>query len=238
MRSIQRGIATSIILILFLILGIAAVSGYFIFSQNQQKLAAINSFDDCAKAGYPIMESYPEQCNTPDGKHFVRELSEEEKKKLVPPTPEPTVLDETTNWKTYTNRELGIEFKHPQESKVLEGGSNGVDRVLIEDQNTISLLLDTGLQMTISAKPTKQIEVDYFKAEYMAYDGKEGFDYDGKEIQTIYIDGMKTLKGSVAGPKSNRVYTLIYNDKVYYISFEPEVTKTGESILNSIKFLE
>lgn len=31
------------------------------------------------------MESYPEQCNTPDGKHFTRELSDEEKQKLTPP---------------------------------------------------------------------------------------------------------------------------------------------------------
>lgn len=85
MRSIQRGIATSIILILFLIVGIAAASGYFIFSQNQQKIKAVNSFDDCQKAGYPVGESYPAQCWTPDGKRFVQELSDEEKKKLVPP---------------------------------------------------------------------------------------------------------------------------------------------------------
>lgn len=88
MRSIQRGIATSIILIIFLIAGVAIASGYFIFYQNQQKLKSINSFKDCAKY-YPVMESYPEQCNTPDGKHFVRELSDDEKQKLVPPSPLP-----------------------------------------------------------------------------------------------------------------------------------------------------
>ena len=31
----------------------------------------INSFDDCAKAGYPILESYPRQCRAPDGRVFV-----------------------------------------------------------------------------------------------------------------------------------------------------------------------
>jgi len=30
----------------------------------------ITSFDDCEKAGYPIMESYPRQCRTDDGDHF------------------------------------------------------------------------------------------------------------------------------------------------------------------------
>lgn len=83
MRNVQRGIATSIVLILFLIIGIALASGYFIFSQNQQRLKSINSFEDCAKY-YPVMESFPEQCNTPDGKHFSRKLSEEEKEKVIP----------------------------------------------------------------------------------------------------------------------------------------------------------
>lgn len=35
----------------------------------------ITSYEDCVKAGYPILESYPEQCKTPDGKTFTREIS-------------------------------------------------------------------------------------------------------------------------------------------------------------------
>ena len=84
MRRYQRGIATSIILIILLLAGVAIASGAFIFSQNQQKVNSINSFEDCAQY-YPVMESYPAQCNTPDGRHFVQELSEEEKEKLKPP---------------------------------------------------------------------------------------------------------------------------------------------------------
>ena len=38
----------------------------------------INSFEECAAAGYPIMESYPEQCAVPGGKTFTRTLSDEE----------------------------------------------------------------------------------------------------------------------------------------------------------------
>ena len=33
----------------------------------------INSFDDCVKAGNPVMESYPRQCATPDGRSFTEE---------------------------------------------------------------------------------------------------------------------------------------------------------------------
>ena len=31
----------------------------------------INSFEECAKAGYPVTLSYPRQCRTPDGKMFI-----------------------------------------------------------------------------------------------------------------------------------------------------------------------
>lgn len=72
-----------IFLVLFLIVGVAIVSAVLIFDQNRK--AAVNSFEECAKL-YPVMESYPAQCNTPDGKHFVQELTEEEEQRLVPPT--------------------------------------------------------------------------------------------------------------------------------------------------------
>ena len=34
--------------------------------------SGIRNFEQCAAAGFPIMESYPEQCRTPDGRLFVR----------------------------------------------------------------------------------------------------------------------------------------------------------------------
>ena len=33
----------------------------------------IDSFQECADAGYPIMESYPEQCAVPGGKTYTKE---------------------------------------------------------------------------------------------------------------------------------------------------------------------
>ncbi len=38
----------------------------------QKKL--VTSFEECAAAGNPIMESYPEQCRTPDGRSFTRNI--------------------------------------------------------------------------------------------------------------------------------------------------------------------
>ena len=35
----------------------------------------IRSFEDCKRAGYQIMESYPEQCRTPGGQMFVNAIT-------------------------------------------------------------------------------------------------------------------------------------------------------------------
>lgn len=79
----QRGFSIMMLVFLVAILAIVGAGSFYLF--NQQQLAAINSFNDCAKK-YPVMESYPAQCNTPDGRHFVQELSDEERQKLVLPT--------------------------------------------------------------------------------------------------------------------------------------------------------
>jgi hypothetical protein len=38
----------------------------------------ITSFEQCAAAGNPVMESYPRQCRTPDGLHFVETIIPEQ----------------------------------------------------------------------------------------------------------------------------------------------------------------
>lgn len=38
--------------------------------KNTEEVSKINSFNDCVEAGYPVMESFPEQCATEDGRTF------------------------------------------------------------------------------------------------------------------------------------------------------------------------
>jgi len=67
--------------LLLVILGLVWQFWYLPYTYSK-----IQSFEDCAKK-YPVMESYPAQCNSPDGRHFVQTLTDEEKKSLIPPTP-------------------------------------------------------------------------------------------------------------------------------------------------------
>lgn len=55
-----------------LALAAAVTAGYYVF-QSQSAKTDINNFDDCAAAGYPIQESYPARCVTPDGQSFTQE---------------------------------------------------------------------------------------------------------------------------------------------------------------------
>jgi len=41
---------------------------------NSYYAPSIDSFEECAAAGNPVMESYPRQCRTADGKHFVETI--------------------------------------------------------------------------------------------------------------------------------------------------------------------
>lgn len=56
--------------------------GVLIVSYRQQaktdKLIKIQSFEACAEAGYPVMQSYPRQCTLPSGKFFVEQVSAQE----------------------------------------------------------------------------------------------------------------------------------------------------------------
>ncbi len=41
----------------------------------KNKSVAVTTYNECVLAGYPILETYPEQCKTPDGKTFVRPIT-------------------------------------------------------------------------------------------------------------------------------------------------------------------
>lgn len=86
----EKSIVPLLILALVMAVMIGAGLGYFVGYDHGAKETpqAITSFEDCWDAGYPIMESYPEQCRTPDGQTFVREIPAENPEEPVTSEPE------------------------------------------------------------------------------------------------------------------------------------------------------
>jgi len=63
--------------VVLLIIG-AAIVALLVFDVGRRGEVAIEikSFEECAAAGNPIMESYPRQCKTPDGKTFIEKIDD------------------------------------------------------------------------------------------------------------------------------------------------------------------
>lgn len=61
------------LLLIILALAIIAFASVFTFALKiPGNLSKIDNFEECEAAGFPIMESYPEQCRTSDGRVFTK----------------------------------------------------------------------------------------------------------------------------------------------------------------------
>ena len=57
-----------------LLIVLAIIAGLLLALSNiakQQRILNVSSYAECVNAGYPVRESYPTQCATPDGRTFV-----------------------------------------------------------------------------------------------------------------------------------------------------------------------
>ena len=57
-----------------IIIILTGVAVYFLNQQPSLPSQKITNFEECARAGYPVGESHPRQCWTPDGGHFIEEI--------------------------------------------------------------------------------------------------------------------------------------------------------------------
>jgi len=65
---------TAVILVV-IVVSLAAWAGYSI-GLSQGKNQNINTYEECASAGYPIQDSYPERCVLPDGTGFTKKIDQ------------------------------------------------------------------------------------------------------------------------------------------------------------------
>lgn len=73
----QSGFSPVEIIIIILMVVLTGAVGWLVYDRQQkseqssQNPTTINSFEECVAAGYPVMESYPEQCAA-NGKSFTK----------------------------------------------------------------------------------------------------------------------------------------------------------------------
>ncbi len=74
---------TFVVILIIILTGI----GFLFFNSPKviKKNLLITNFKECLNAGYPVMETYPRQCRTPNGELFVEVVENRE------PTPSPRV---------------------------------------------------------------------------------------------------------------------------------------------------
>lgn len=78
---------------------------------------SISSFEECIDAGYPTLDSYPEQCETPDGKRFMRNLPEGELINAISPIIITGTLTCLPHWDTSGPQTLECAFGLLEDSR-------------------------------------------------------------------------------------------------------------------------
>lgn len=63
-----------------ILLFIIFVGGIFYFLYSDKNAAPVTNFRECVESGNPVMESYPAQCRTPDGRTFTEDIGNEPEK--------------------------------------------------------------------------------------------------------------------------------------------------------------
>ncbi len=80
---------------LIIVILAGAVVYLTVFKPGEGPISTINSFEECVSAGYPVLESYPRQCKTPDGQTFIEDIGDELEKfdliRVSTPRPNQTI---------------------------------------------------------------------------------------------------------------------------------------------------
>ncbi|OGY43060.1 MAG: hypothetical protein A2729_03785 [Candidatus Buchananbacteria bacterium RIFCSPHIGHO2_01_FULL_39_14] len=87
-------------LIIFIVFLIVIVSFLVFWYWPKSAYPVVTDFDSCLQAGYPIMESYPRQCQNPDGRKFIEDIGNELEKadliRITNPRPNQTITSPLT----------------------------------------------------------------------------------------------------------------------------------------------
>ena len=106
---------------------VLAIGAYFIFKQTpSQSPVTVDSFEECAAQGYQIMESYPRQCKTTDGRNFTEDVGNAIEKQDLIVVSAPTPNSKITSPLTVSGQARGPWFFEASFPVILEDSQGNV----------------------------------------------------------------------------------------------------------------
>jgi hypothetical protein len=182
----------------------------------------ITSFEECVIAGYTILESYPRQCQTPEGETFIEEIE-----------------DETVDWQTYKNEEYGFEIKYPP--KIED------DQISVIRENAISLsyycpplpepLIYNNFQIEIADNTTQLPIKTWIQQNELCGLNEDTFvDVTISGAQGVSVRG--TGGCPPGGASLNRKVYLVKNSEVYAIALYHELGQSEDCAKEAEAFFE
>src|SRR3989344_240825 len=193
-----------------LFLAVFLVAGYFGY-QNLPAVKVDRLIKDCMSRGGSLGESYPPQCFTS--------------------TPTPTQFaDLTTNWKIYSNEDLGIMFKHPTELKEDTTGSSGINGISLEDSNYRIVILSGMNRGGAREESEKFINDIAAEGKKITVGGQPG------SLSSLSYQGSKIITAYIISNRNDSLYSVSIQTKTTSIS--TDVENIFDQILSTFKFTD
>lgn len=182
--------------------------------QQKSTVEQINSFEECAQAGYPILESYPEQCRTPDGKSFTRLIANQQ------------------NLQQETIEEIGLSFQYPAGLVYRKEIADNAGNI-----RTAGFFLTKGSEQN----PEYQLYGLYenYKDATEADLERAKTEMDPTTVKEVSINGYKGVEGFITGPKTRYITIILKDDKLFSVSTTPpneENKNITQQILSTFSF--
>ncbi len=126
LRTSQNGFTAIEAVLVTIVIGLLGISTWLFYERYQQKatvidnqISQINSFEDCAAAGNPISQTFPEQCRA-DGKTYTKMDDSS---------------NETSDWLVYTspNKEFSVQLA---DGWNLTSSESGLSLYTFSNENT------------------------------------------------------------------------------------------------------
>lgn len=182
--------------------------------QQKSAVEQISSFEECARAGYPVLESYPEQCRTPNGESFTRQIPNQQ------------------NLQQETVEEIGLSFQYPTDLLYRKEIADNDGNI-----RTVGFFLTKGSEQN----PEYQMYGLYENYRNATKDDLERAktEMDPTTIKEVNIGGYKGIEGLITGPKTRHITIILKDDKLFSIStlLPTEDNKSiTEQILSTFQF--